>query len=131
MSNCRAADRAFLENWRQELLARAWKALAQVQQESGQPYYDVLRLRVEAPDLPSAEMAARLSARLGRPLTAAGVRQTLHRARERFADLLLDETRQSLGASDREHLEEELADLNFLKYCRSSLQRRASPGGSR
>jgi RNA polymerase sigma-70 factor (ECF subfamily) len=125
------ADQAFLENWRQELLARAWKALAQLQQESGQPYYDVLRLRVEGPDLPSAEMAARLSARLGKPLTAAGVRQTLHRARERFADLLLDETRQSLGASDREHLEEELAELNFLKYCQTALQRRASPGGQR
>jgi RNA polymerase sigma-70 factor (ECF subfamily) len=126
----RAAEQAFLDNWRQELLARAWKALAQVQQESGQPYYDVLRLRVEAPELPSADLAARLGARLGRPFTAAGVRQTLHRARERFADLLLEETRQSLGDSARGHLEEELAELNLLRYCQSALQRRASPGGS-
>jgi RNA polymerase sigma-70 factor (ECF subfamily) len=115
------SDQDFLDSWRQELLARAWKALARVQQESGQPYYDVLRFRVEHPDLPSPQIAQQLGARLGRPLSAAAVRQLLHRARERFAELLVEETRHSLGDAARDRLEEELAELNLLKYCQGAL----------
>jgi hypothetical protein len=48
----------------------------------------------------------------------------LHRARERFAELLLDETRLSLEGGGRQELEEELAELNLLKYCQDLLQRR-------
>ena len=120
------ADRAFLESWRQELLARAWKALAAVQEESGQPYYTVLRFRVEHPELQSPQMAERLAAELGKPVTAVALRQVLHRARDRFADLLLQETRRSLGDAGADRLEEELADLNLLKYCQTALQRRDS-----
>ena len=55
---------------------------------------------------------------------AGGVRQTLHRARERFADLLLDEVIQSLDHPDAERLEQELIDLALLEYCRPALERR-------
>jgi RNA polymerase sigma-70 factor (ECF subfamily) len=122
------AEQAFCESWRQELLARAWKALEQVQRETGQPFHEVLRFRVDHPDLSSAEMAERLSARLGKALTAAGVRKTLERARDRFADLLLDDVRTSLEGAGDEQVEEELAELNLLKYCRDALQRRARNG---
>ena len=118
-------DRAFRAGWRAELIERAWRSLAQVQEECGQPYYQFLRFRFEHEDLSSEAMAEILSAQLGRPLTAAGVRQILHRARERFADLLLEEVRQSLGPSGRDHLEEELAELELLKYCRNALGRRS------
>lgn len=117
------ADREFIHSWRSELLARAWQALAVVEGESGQPFYTVLRYRLDHPDLPSHEMAAELSARLGKPLTAAGVRQTLHRARERFAALLLDDVAQSLTDPSPERLAEELTVLNLLNYCRPALQR--------
>lgn len=113
----------FQESWREELLSRAWLSLQRVQQEFGQPYYDVLRFRVENAELPSQQMAEQLSINLGKSLTAANVRQLLHRARERFAELLLDEVKQSLGPSSREYLEEELAELNLLKYCQSALQK--------
>jgi RNA polymerase sigma factor (sigma-70 family) len=116
-------DQAFRESWREELLQRVWLALAQLQQTSGQPYYLVLRFRIEHPEVPSHEMADHLAVPLGKPMTAAGVRQLLHRARERFADLLLEEVRQSLGPSGRDYLEEELAELNLLKYCQSALSR--------
>jgi RNA polymerase sigma-70 factor (ECF subfamily) len=118
-------DQAFHASWREELLGRAWRRLAQMQQESGHPYYGVLHFRIEHPDLSSAEMAEQLAAQLGKPLSADGVRQLLHRARERFADLLLDEVRHSLGPTGRDYLEEELADLNLLKYCQSALDRRS------
>ena len=115
-------DRAFLESWRQELLARAWRRLAGAAGQAGQPYYAVLRYRVEHPDVPSARMAEELSGRLGKPLTAANARQLLHRARAKFAELLLDETRHSLGGAAG-RLEDELAELNLLKYCREALGR--------
>lgn len=112
------ADLAFTESWRAELLARTWKAL----EAEPQPHYIVLRFRVENPDLSSPDMAAQLTERLGRPVSAANVRQLLHRAREKFAELLLAETEHSLGGSGR--LEDELAELDLLKYCRPVLEKR-------
>jgi RNA polymerase sigma-70 factor (ECF subfamily) len=121
-----ASDQLFHDSWRQELLSRAWKALEQVQSETGQPYHDVLRARVDQPDLSSSQLAEQLSARLGRTISSAGVRQLLHRARERFAELLLDDVRQSLEGAPMEQITEELAELNLLKYCKDILDRRSS-----
>ena len=73
-------DPLFVESWRQELLARAWQALAEFEASTGQPFHTVLRLRVDQPDLRSPQMAEQLANRLGKPVSAAGVRQTLHRA---------------------------------------------------
>ncbi len=117
------ADRAFLENWRAELLARAWDGLAALEQATGQPSYTVLRFRAEHPQLHSPEMAEKLSTLLGKPQTAAGVRQALHRARDKFAELLLYEVRQSLENPTRERLEEELIDLGLLEYCKPALDK--------
>jgi RNA polymerase sigma-70 factor (ECF subfamily) len=119
-----APDPLFVESWRQELLARAWKALAELEAQTEQPFHTVLRLRVDHPDLRSAQLAEQLAARLGKPVSAAGVRQTLHRARDRFADLLLDEVVQTLGRPDTEELEQELIELNLLPYCQPALDRR-------
>jgi RNA polymerase sigma-70 factor (ECF subfamily) len=119
-----AAERDFRDSWRQELLSRAWKALEQVQSETGQPYHDVLRTRVDQPELSSAQIAEQLSARLGRTISSAGVRQLLHRARERFAELILEDVRQSLEGAPIEQIAEELAELNLLKYCKDVLDRR-------
>ncbi|HTU18291.1 MAG TPA: sigma-70 family RNA polymerase sigma factor [Gemmataceae bacterium] len=119
-------DQVFRDSWREELLLRAWHALEQVQKDTGQPYYHVLRFRVEHGDLSSQQMAEQLSVELGKPLTAAGVRQILHRSRERFAELLLEEVGRSLGPSGRDYLAEELAELNLLKYCQSALDKRAN-----
>jgi RNA polymerase sigma-70 factor (ECF subfamily) len=122
------ADQAFRESWRDELLARSWAALAAAEKESGQPHFTVLRYRADNPDASSAAMADGLSRQLGKMVTAAGVRQTLHRARERFADLLLDEIAQGLDRPTPEALEEELVDLGLLEHCRPALERRR--GGS-
>jgi RNA polymerase sigma-70 factor (ECF subfamily) len=116
-------DRRFDEHWRQQLLTRTWQALAEAQPT----WHAALRFRVEHPDLPSAELAAALGERLGRPLTPAGVRQTLHRARERFADLLLEAVTDSLEESTRAAAEDELGELGLLEYCRPALGRRWAP----
>ncbi len=117
------ADRAFLDNWRAELLARAWGGLAALEQATGQPSYTVLRFRAEHPDLHSPEMAEQLGSILGKAQTAAGVRQALHRARDKFAELLLYEVRQSLESPNKERLEQELGDLGLLEYCRHILDK--------
>lgn len=119
------SDAVFLESWRDELLARAWAALAKLETQMGQPYYAVLRFRADHPDLRSPQMAEELTNQLGRHFTAGAVRQTVHRARERFADLLLDEIRHSLDDPTSIQLEEELVELGLLDYCRPALERDA------
>jgi RNA polymerase sigma-70 factor (ECF subfamily) len=114
-------DAEFLQSWRQEILCRAWEGLAQASRE-GAPFYQVLRLRAEKPDLSSGGMAEELSTLLGKSVSADWVRQNLRRARERFADILLDELAASLEDPTRERLEQELIDLQLLSYCQAALQ---------
>ena len=83
--------------------------------------FPLLRLRVEEPGLRSPELAARLGELLGKPYTAAAARQQLHRAREKFADLLLNEVAESLQKPTVEALEQELLDVGLLDYCRPRL----------
>jgi RNA polymerase sigma-70 factor (ECF subfamily) len=122
-----APDPLFVESWRKMLLGRAWRELAQVEAQTGQPFYTVLRLRVDQPKLRSVQMAEQLSARVGKPVSPAGLRQTLHRARDRFADLLLDEVLQTLGQSAGDDLEQELIELSLLTYCEAAMARRFGP----
>jgi DNA-directed RNA polymerase specialized sigma24 family protein len=124
-------DRAFLDKWREELLARTWEALAKAQEEAGQPYHTVLRCKTKSPELRSAQLAEQVGAQVGKAYTVAGIRQLLHRARERYAQLLVEEVARSLGTSDPATLEQELIELNLLYYCRSALERRTRAGGGR
>jgi RNA polymerase sigma-70 factor (ECF subfamily) len=123
-----AAEReaAFRDSWRDELLARAWSALERIEHENNQPYYTVLRFKAEHSHLSSAEMAEQLSVQLRKSLTAAGVRKTLERARDRFGDLLLDEIADAIDNPSREALEAELIDLGLLDHCRPALDRRST-----
>jgi RNA polymerase sigma factor (sigma-70 family) len=116
-------DSAFLESWRTELLDRAWKALAAHDKESGRPFHAVLRLRVDRPALRSTELAEELRRQMGRPVTAAWVRQNLHRAREKFADLLVLDVLQTLHNPTVDRLEEELVEIGLLEYCRPAVDR--------
>jgi RNA polymerase sigma-70 factor (ECF subfamily) len=113
------AEPDFAAGWRQDVLDQTWKAL----QDENPTVHATLLLRIEDPDLQSPEMAGRLSAQLGKPMTPENVRKTLQRAQAKFADLLLDRVADSLDdpAAD---LEAELRVLDLLKYCRSALGRR-------
>jgi RNA polymerase sigma-70 factor (ECF subfamily) len=120
----RDLDRQFLESWREQLMAHAWAALEKVQERTGQPFADVLRLRIAHPELKSGQMAEQLSGRLDRPVNAGWVRTNLHRARDLFVESLLGQVEQSLGTHSGDRLEQELIELGLLEYCRSALQRR-------
>jgi hypothetical protein len=75
----------------------------------------------------SAQLARRLSARRGRRVTTAGVRQLLCRARQRFADCLVAAVARSLLKPSREDIERELVELKLLNYCNEALARLPRP----
>jgi len=117
------ADAAFQEEWRAELLAKAWTNLEAEEKGTGQPWFTVLTYRRDHPNDRSEAMAQVLGERLGKQMTAAAVRQSLHRAREKFADLLLDQVVHSLQDPTVETLHEELVDLKLVQYCEEALER--------
>jgi RNA polymerase sigma-70 factor (ECF subfamily) len=121
-----AGDAEFIRHWRGELLGRAWESLAAEEAATGRLYHTVLRWRVEHPDEAASCLAAKLQSPSGKTLTEGTIRVTLHRARERFADLLLDEVARSLQIADPQRIEQELLDLDLFTYCRPALERRAS-----
>jgi RNA polymerase sigma-70 factor (ECF subfamily) len=113
------------QNCHQELLDRTWLALAEAQMKTAQPLFAVLRFKSEHPQVSSKEMAEKLSELLRQPLTDAGVRQILRRARDKFAELLVQEVAQTLDSPSQEELVQELIDLDLLRYCRSALEKKA------
>lgn len=117
-----SSDQAFLEGWRESLLARTWRRLSEWEQSSGQLFHSVLRLRVQHPQWGSAELAGRVGQRVGRSLSEGATRVMLHRARRKFAELLVEDVADSLNTPTREQLEDELIALNLLDYCRHVLK---------
>jgi RNA polymerase sigma factor (sigma-70 family) len=118
------SDAEFLADWRAELLTRSLKALAAFEQQTGQLLHTVLKLRMDQPQLHSADMAEQLAAKVGKPVTPGWVRKRLYLAREKLGDLLLKEIRESLDNPSEEEVVQELIELNLLPYCRSALERR-------
>ena len=102
------------------VLRQAAGALAQAHAT----FFTVLHFRAAHADLGIEEMIAQLHPQLGKTLTPESLRQTLHRARALFADLLIAEIGQSLTEPTQEQIEEELGDLNLLSYCRPALERK-------
>jgi len=121
-------DRLFLVRWREALLDRTWDALARLQDRTGQPYHTTLRYKAEHPKARSAELGDHLRVCRHAVLTHEAIRQLLHRARAKFADLLVDEVARSLGTADPGKLEQELIELDLLDYCRPSLARLGGTG---
>jgi RNA polymerase sigma factor (sigma-70 family) len=121
------SEAAFLQSWRAELVNRAWEALAHAKPTC----HAVLVFHVENPGLPSPQMAERLTARLGKPFTAAHVRVARQRAREKFAELLTDEVAHSLGGCTEAELVQELRALRLLNLCASAMERRKGRSGVR
>jgi RNA polymerase sigma factor (sigma-70 family) len=124
----RANDQAFVSSFREEVLARTWEALSELQRSGRQPYHTVLRFKIQHPEMPGPEMAETLSRQLGKSINDQAMRQILHRARAQFADLLLDEVSRTLGKPNMEELTLELVELRLLDYCKSALDRRGKQG---
>jgi RNA polymerase sigma factor (sigma-70 family) len=109
----------WLVSWREELLECTWRAL----EKANPTYHAVLLLRVENPEMSSAEMARKLAAQLQKPIAAPSVRKTLQRAHQKFGELLVAEVAHSLEKGDQTVLRTELLDLDLMRYCRSVLEK--------
>lgn len=117
------SDRQFLDTWRATLLNKTWDALLSEERRTGRPLHTVLHFRAGHAEMRSAEMAVELGGRLNQKVTADWVRQWLHRARERFAELLLEEVKVSLHEPTPDTVEEELIDLHLFEYCKTAVAR--------
>jgi len=111
--------------WREDLLNRALKKMRTEKGEPGRALPEILRLRMRNPDASCAALANKLSKAIGKQVTEQAFRQALHRARQKFAELVLEEVSQSLVNPSSRELEQELIDLQLLPFCRSALERRA------
>ncbi|WP_165244055.1 RNA polymerase sigma factor [Paludisphaera soli] len=116
-------DEQFLQSWRKDLMERASNSLREHESSTGQPFWEVMRLRLANPDMRSPELASELAQRIGRPMSAGNLRQILHRARDKFTEFLVEEVRISLKSPTRDEVEEELGDLRLLEFCKPSLDR--------
>ena len=112
----------FAQVWRDEMLKKAWDALYELETSSGKPWYSVLQLRVQNPQMGSADLARSMSEQLDKTVSSANVRVMLHRAREKFSVLLIETISSSLNATSADEVEEELADLQLLEYCQAALE---------
>lgn len=117
-------DMEFAEDWRDEILTKTWESLAEDERHRGHYYFTTLDQRTRFPEQSSQELAESLSAKLEKSITAATARQMLHRSRDLFAELLLDEVRRSLKTNDWSVVEDELSELQLLPYCRDALAKR-------
>lgn len=118
----------FLAAYRENLLRATWHRLQQYeaqQKVSGSLPYLVLQLRAAHPEATSDELAERLSEQLGRKVTPAAFRQQLHRARERFAEVLVQEIASALDQPDEQKIADELMALELYEYVREFLPSQA------
>lgn len=110
-------DQDLLQSWREEFLVHGWLLLEKAEKEGGPPHHTVLRAKCEHAELKSPELAAELSKRLGKPITAVNCRKMLDRARHRLAQLLVEQVVAARQPRSRADLLEELADLGLSDAC--------------
>jgi RNA polymerase sigma-70 factor (ECF subfamily) len=122
-------DVEFQKVWVEELMNHAWKGLEQVEKTKGQPYHSLLLYKAQNPQVRSEAMAQHFTTVLGKPMSAANIRQLLHRGQELLSDLLVEEVARSLRDGENatvsaERVEEELINLQlFDKFRRDALDR--------
>jgi RNA polymerase sigma-70 factor (ECF subfamily) len=116
------AEQEWLTEWRRCVIDRTLQALDQDQeQSSGNYYYTAVRLSLDHPEESSAQLAARASSSIGRPVLPSAFRKQLSRARRRFAELLVAEVVQTLEEPTRDRVEEELSEVGLLSLVRDFL----------
>jgi DNA-directed RNA polymerase specialized sigma24 family protein len=118
-----------LKAWRDQLLTRVLELLADQEAAGGPPYHSLVQLKSERPELGGQELADALGERAGRTISAANVRQMIHRQRERYAELLVEELARSLARATKKTiapavLEEKLIEMElFNTYAREALEK--------
>lgn len=114
-------EQLLVSAWREDLLSRTWEALSRESDESDSPNYQTLKYRVEHPAENYEQLSEALSRLSDREVKPGNARIMIHRARNRFAKLMIDQVADTLPTGDLEFVEEELAELGLLHYCQGTL----------
>lgn len=121
------ADDAWIQEWQRVVLDKAWRQLEQHERSSPQGmHFTALKLAVDFPQETSEQLAARATELQRRPVNAAAFRKQLSRARQHFAQLIVDEVAQTLASDVHRDLGEELAELGLLPYVKGELADRST-----
>lgn len=124
-----AAESEWQRNWRECLLQNTWNALRDHQKRNkGNLCHSVLKHFVENTNKDSTALAAKVSTTTGQVLSAEAFRKQLSRARQKFAELLIDEVSRTITNVTPELLEDELHDLDLMKYVRTLMPPNRSLG---
>lgn len=103
--------------WRSTVLDMAWRAMEAWERKTpGRLGATLLRIRADRPDATIEEVADLANESSPTPLATGAVRTQLHRARNRFAQLLIAEVARTLRNPTPERVQEELAELGLLPY---------------
>lgn len=124
-------DAMFAAVWRDTLIERAWKLLADKEEGTGQPGYTLLRIKVTNPAVRSKDLVQVVEEKFHRAATVEFVRKRLHIARAEFVRFFVDEVVESLDRATLESLEDELASIGMLEQCRDELNIRKRNGRAR
>ena len=107
-------DPAWLDNWRECLLARVWRALERFEHANpGNFEYSALRLATDHPDDTESMLAVRVGNKFETQVTPQQFRTTLEAARLRFAQLIADEVTDTLESPTTEDVNAELAAIGL------------------
>jgi RNA polymerase sigma factor (sigma-70 family) len=117
-----SAGDPWLASWQKTILDHTWGALKDFEKANPKnPAHTLLRLRTDFPDDTSEQLAEKLSKKTGSAIRPDACRQTLRRARLKFAELLVEEIRLGLDDPTPARVQEELAALELLDYVRDFL----------
>ncbi|MEZ6095868.1 MAG: sigma factor [Pirellulaceae bacterium] len=112
-------DEPFSVAWREVLLQNAWSRLLQLQKATSKPYYSVLKLRVDHPEFSTTRLQELFEQEGYGEFSKTAFRVFLHRARKRFATLLVEQVRESMESPTDDELEAELIELGLHHYCKA------------
>lgn len=117
------AVREWQLSWRDCVLQNTWHALRDHQKRTkGNQFYSVLKVSVDHSEDDSVSHAARVSALSGQELSPEAFRKQLSRARRKFGELLVQEVARTINDVTPQSLEEELRELDLLKYVKGWLE---------
>jgi RNA polymerase sigma factor (sigma-70 family) len=115
-----SADDAWTNEWQRVVLDKAWRLLEGHERSAPQSlHFTALKLAVDFPQETSEQLAVRAGQLSNREITAAAFRKQLSRARQHFAQLIVDEVSQTLSTNVRRDLAEELSELGLLPYVKA------------
>ena len=110
------SDESFLIQWRQSLLDEVWIRLEILEKQCDRPYYLVLRTRVDSPNLTTRELRSLVAKQRDDVPELSAFRVFLHRARKRFAAILVELVKESLDEPTDDEVESELIDLGLHHF---------------